>query len=287
MPLNPLSVTKVTMIVNVLSHERIKMMVSFPPKTQTTSTLLPSSSRITKRVRCTFVAHHLACILLLPLVATSTSSMTPDDIQGQERELAVEGITCNEGEILLEIIVSTSGDDQDEEIEYDWQVIDDLTGEIVAACDAGNETESSNLCYWRPARQFHDQICLPSQGCYRLVTGEQSRYYHPYRWTTLSVFYGGEEIFDGKQYKCKSMLLKNSQSTSERCNKNACRGLELELFIFYRGGIVDPYWNFSGEIFVDQNWNSSRQDWIISDKDSGSEWRSSTYVPSTMHFGLC
>jgi len=36
---------------------------------------------------------------------------------------------------------------------------------------------------------------------------------------------------------------------------------------------VDPYsyWNSSGEIFVDPYWNSSRHDWIINDKDSGSE----------------
>jgi len=206
-------------------------------------------------------------------------SATPNDVHGEEdeEERRLTNVTCNEGEILLEI-KATTGDSE----HYDWQVMDDMTGEIFAACPAtqGNETTTttsdSNLCYWTTNMEFQDHVCLPIDGCYRLVTGEVkknllTRIPDP---TMLDVRYGGEEVFIGEQFQFQSIRLPSS------CKKNSCGTAidgfeleemeeeELELFLFDGDEEIDNENEFDNSTMTT---TTSRHNWMIYDLASGLE----------------
>jgi len=204
----------------------------------------------------------------------SSSATSTDNIHGgvEQEERRLTNVTCNEGELLLDI-KATTGDSE----HYDWQVIDDTMGEMFAACPAaeGNETATtttdSNLCYWTSNKEFHDQVCIPATGgCYRLVISEhEDEPYSRFRTaTSLDVRYDVEEIFVGEQFQFKSILLLpkiNSQSCDSSCvvaTDGSGGGMELELFLFHVDGKNDT---------DSESGNSSHHEWIIHDKDSGSD----------------
>jgi len=120
--------------------------------------------------------------------------------------------SCTDDEILLEISAFTSGGDPNK-IYYDWQVIDDTTGEIVKTCSSSSMSDEADdeviPCYWRSSQEYHDRVCLSSDGCYRLITGEyQNSDRSPTDTVTrLNVKYGGKEIFVGNQTQFQSIVL--------------------------------------------------------------------------------
>jgi len=207
--------------------------------------------------------------LLLTMVSSSPTAAAVDNIQvvlavdGQEqgRRLA-EDITCNEGEILLDIS-ATTGDSE----YYDWQVVDEKTGEIVVACPpvppgtvvdetTTTTTGSSNLCYWTPQGEFHDQVCVPA-GCSRFVTGEHSRRQDPPPTSLIEIRYADEEpIILNERFNSLQLT-----TSGETCETECSFERELELFLFYEDGKVEIETENSTII-------SSSHDWMISKVDS-------------------
>jgi len=134
-----------------------------------------SSSKIPKRREyMVFTRHPLVGFLVLLLVARTSLASSVDALEQNARHLALDHVTCNKDEILLEIGAVTG-----DSIKYDWQVIDERTGEMFSSCkpskNNNNAGVSSNHCYWTGKTMIYDRTCVPMDGCYRLVIGELHR----------------------------------------------------------------------------------------------------------------
>jgi len=141
-------------------------------------------------------------------------------------------------------------------------VIDDSNGEVVAFC-VTNSTTDSNPCHWATNQEIHDQVCVPTDGCFRSVISQDGATSILDSVTQLDIQYGSEQIFVGSQFQFTSVLLQNSQSSSSSTCTSSCltedgaRGLELELFLFYVDGNVAE---------------EDGHDWLIKDKNSELEF---------------
>lgn len=106
---------------------------------------------------------------------TSSSSVVAlGTLQYQDRQMNSDEVTCGEDHVLLEIDVLTGNAKY-----YDWQVIDEATGQIAHACPSSKEKTTSipyttKFCYWTANDSFLDHVCLPRGVCYRLVVGASS-----------------------------------------------------------------------------------------------------------------
>jgi len=87
-------------------------------------------------------------------------------------------------------------------------------------------------------------VCIPSNGCYHFVVGQQTNGYRPSNQpTTLSVSYGGTVLKVIEQLSFASVSLRNSESPPGLCRNVTCnkggewsysgQESELEIFLFY------------------------------------------------------
>ena len=155
-------------------------------------------------------------------------------------------VACDDDHVLLEIEAMT-GQFYDD---YDWQVIDDSTNEVVRAClpDAtplgSNDTYYTKFCYWSADSWFRDRVCVPKDGCYRFVAGDDASYFYV---STLKVSLGGESVLQAEPFRFETVLLLHSESP-DACSStttSACQGKvypseeEMEIFIFHSAVLYD------------------------------------------------
>ena len=150
-------------------------------------------------------------------------------------------VTCDENQVLLEIEALTA-----ESSHYDWQVIDDLTNEVVHSCPADTNWSQDgwfrSSCYWYPYSWFRDRVCVPKDGCYRLVAGQsraEDNFYTTFR-GTFQVAVDGEVLLQTESFRFESLRLQHHESPNTcSSNTNICQQLEaepslvdMEVFIF-------------------------------------------------------
>jgi len=213
-------------------------------------------------------------MVFLLLTMVSSSPTLEDNIQvilavggdsGEEEEgrRMAEDLFCNEGEILLDIKVTTAGADY-----YDWQVIDDTTGPIVASCPpvppettttTATARTASNLCYWTSQGEFHDQVCVPA-ACSRFVSGEHSLDESRPATSLIEVRYGDEEVIIlNERFNSLRLVVAGQSSCEIECSMER----ELELFLFDVNGRVGIPTENSTLLISDHNWIISKVDSIL------------------------
>ena len=161
-------------------------------------------------------------------------------------------VTCEEGQVLLEIEAVTSQSNSrswlfdasmDLVNHFDWQVIDDTTNEVIRTCPPsaqqpnnanGTIPSYSNGCYWSVEGLFRDRVCVPKDGCYRLVAGESAANLVQMFQVTMS-----DEVLHRTEYfQFESVLLLHAESPSSCSSVHACESEsdlsqeEMEVFIF-------------------------------------------------------
>lgn len=144
-------------------------------------------------------------------------------------------LECASGDALVEVEAFTSAD-YGYDAEYDWQIIDEITGEIVHACAEYPSTFLENSqairCYWDNDWWFHDRVCLPRDGCYRLVAAESALDAPPHASSTFKVMYDGELVKSVDDLQFESIPL-SSWNCSSPCNEfEPPYEQELEVFLF-------------------------------------------------------
>ena len=179
-------------------------------------------------------------------------------------------VTCDEDQVLLEIEAVTA-----EATHYDWQVIDDLTNEVIRACrspappvDSNSTFYNNVLCYWWSESWFRDRVCVPKDGCYHLVAGRSSA---PTFEGTFHVTLGGEVLLKTESFLVESVRLQHSESPSH-CSSNTslCRTaadsslVEMEIFTFsipFGGENTTLTWNVD---YYDSDELISKQGIVVS-----------------------
>lgn len=155
-------------------------------------------------------------------------------------------------------------------------MIDDATGDIAYACPESspgtavgeysvNSTTSTTTCYWTSNGSINDRVCLPSDGCFRFVAGQENPVGQR---TALKVTYGGEilKVTDNLSFES----LKLFSTSTGRCSniatcqidndKDVSSSTELELFIVY--GIWDQN--------VNEDISLANRSWYVGDLTTGS-----------------
>ena len=174
-------------------------------------------------------------------------------------------VTCDKDHVLLEIEAMTG-----EASGYDWQLIDRLTNEVVQAClppatPADSNAFYNNTCYWSSDGWFRDRVCVPKDGCYLLVAGENS--YSNFL-ATLQVTFGGEIVLQTNSFHFESLHLPHPES-ADTCSSNitnVCQGAAypfpeaMKIFIFHSSVVYEDTpsltWKadfiVSGQVISDQ-----------------------------------
>ena len=149
-------------------------------------------------------------------------------------------VSCNKDQVLLEIEGMPGGTSY-----YDWQLIDDSTNAVVRACLPpatpvdSNAIFYNNTCYWSSESWFRDRVCVPKDGCYRLVAGRSIESYIKTFQGTFQVTVDGEVLLRTESFHFESVRLQHSESPSI-CSSNTsiCRTtadpslVEMEIFTF-------------------------------------------------------
>lgn len=138
-------------------------------------------------------------------------------------------VVCDAGEALLEIDASTGSID-----DYDWQVFDDVTGQVIAHCPGSSSIEPSSKCYWMRDQFYSDRLCLANDGCYTLVVGQ--KYLDKFVATEnfVNVVFDGNPILSLESMRYASVKLNEGTTACETsgCGSDA-RALEIYAFREY------------------------------------------------------
>lgn len=137
-------------------------------------------------------------------------------------------VLCDSGEALLEIQAATGSI-----AEYDWQVFDDATGQMIAHCPGSSSSATeTDSCYWTMDQFYSDKVCLPSDSCYTLVIGQM------YLENTVADDNVVTVVFDGNPSvsleNMRYVSVKLNDGTSTGCDASGCGSdsKPLEMFVF-------------------------------------------------------
>jgi hypothetical protein len=189
-------------------------------------------------------------------------------------------VTCSDDEVLLEIQAVT--DPNFHGGNYDWQVLNDLTEEVIYACPVSSEVNVSGVtdfCYWTDGWYFHDQVCLPKDGCNRLVLGSSSL--NDSR-TRIQVIYGGMLLRDTESVLFDSLRLQDGSNSTIDCPVCETLGgpaigtaagmLEQEVEVFFFRSVV---------VYE----NAPMMIWNIDDEGSWYSYTNASVPSGTMGYG--
>lgn len=102
-------------------------------------------------------------------------------------ELGPCEVVCEPEDALVEIEAVTGYTP-----DYDWQILDDATGQIIQHCPS--PFQNSSICYWESEQYYHERLCLPREGCYTLLVAERSSDSLDFDAKSLHVSYDGNHI---------------------------------------------------------------------------------------------
>ena len=156
-------------------------------------------------------------------------------------------VTCDANQVLLEIeaVTDSRRSGMDLPNHFDWQVMDD-SNEVIGACPPpagqpnntiGSVTNDIDRCYWVMDGLFRDRVCVPKDGCYRLVAGQSA---HGFQ-TIFEVTFGGEKLLRTEHFQFERLLLQHSESPSTCSLNGPCQSedadpskaqVEMEIFLF-------------------------------------------------------
>jgi hypothetical protein len=136
-------------------------------------------------------------------------------------------ITCDFGEALVEIEAATGAS-----ADYDWQLFDDLTGQMIAHCPPSFFTnETGGTCYWTLNRYYSDRFCVVRDGCYTLVIGQKNLDYIVSPTNAMTVTFDGTPLasFENMPYVRVQVNDGSTECESLVCDSES---RPVEIFVF-------------------------------------------------------